>query len=71
MSLIIKEIDLPKEGKDITLEINHKGEVRVYSTELNETDTEVKAIQIPYDVEDIVDDVVENHELYKKGGRIV
>ena len=71
MSLIIKEIDLPKEGKDITLEINHKGEVRVYSTELKETDTEVKAIQIPYDVEDIVDDVVENHELYKKGGRIV
>lgn len=71
MSLIIKNIDLPKEGEDITLEINHGGEMRVYSTELTETDTEAKAIQIPYDVEDIVNDIVENHELYRKGGRIV
>ena len=47
MSLIIKGIDLPKEGEDITLEINHKGEVRVYSTELKETDTDTEAIQIP------------------------
>ena len=47
MSLILDGIDLPTEGKDITLEINHKGEVRTYSTELNETDTDTKAIQIP------------------------
>ena len=47
MSLIIKGIDLPKESEDITLEINHKGEVRVYSTELKETDTDAEAIQIP------------------------
>ena len=47
MSIILKGIELPKEGEDITLEINHKGEVRVYSTELKETDTDAEAIQIP------------------------
>ena len=47
MSLMLKGIDLPTEGDDITLEINHKGEVRAYSTELKETDTDTKAIQIP------------------------
>lgn len=47
MSIILKGIDLPKEGEDITLEINHKGEVRVYSTELKETNTNAEAIQIP------------------------
>lgn len=47
MSILIKGVDLPKEGEDITLEINHKGEVRAYSTELKETDTDPQAIQIP------------------------
>ena len=47
MSIILKGIELPKEGEDITLEINHKGDVRVYSTELKETDTDAEAIQIP------------------------
>lgn len=56
MSLIIKGIDLPKEGEDITLEINHKGEVRVYSTELKETDTDAEAIQIPKGHGDIKDE---------------
>ena len=46
MSILIKGIDLPKEGEDITLEINHEGEVRAYSTELKETDIEAQAKQI-------------------------
>lgn len=46
MSILINGIDLPKEGEDITLEINHKGEVRAYSTELKETNTDTQAIQI-------------------------
>lgn len=46
MAILIKGIDLPKEGEDITLEINHKGDVRAYSTELKETDTDTQAIQI-------------------------
>lgn len=46
MSILIKGIDLPKEGEDVTLEINHKGEARVYSTELKDTDTDTQAIQI-------------------------
>lgn len=46
MSILIKGIGLPEEGEDITLEINHKGDVRAYSTELKETDTDTQAIQI-------------------------
>ena len=46
MSILIKGVDLPKEGEDITLEINHKGEVRAYSTELKETNTDYQSIQI-------------------------
>lgn len=46
MSLILKGIDLPKENEELTLEINHKGEMRIYSTELRELDREPIAIQI-------------------------
>ena len=48
MSLILKGIDLPREDEELTLEINHKGEIRAYSTELRELDKDPIAIQIPH-----------------------
>jgi len=47
MSIILKGIDMPKENEELTLEINHKGEMRIYSTELRELDREPIVIQIP------------------------
>ena len=44
MSILIKGIDMPKDGEEITIEISKDG-LRVYSTHLKEAD--VEAIQIP------------------------
>lgn len=61
MSILIKGVDLPKEGEDITLEINHKGEVRAYSTKLKEVDTDLQATQIPTPHGRLIDaDVIKN-----------
>lgn len=71
MNIILKGIDMPSKGEDVTIEITSNGYVRAYSTVPMVYDHDIQAIQIPYDVEDIVDDVVENHELHKKGGWII
>lgn len=46
MSFIVKGIDLPKRGEDLTIEINSDGWVRAYSTEPKFTNHLIKAIQI-------------------------
>lgn len=78
MSIILKGIDRPKMGEVRRIVIYDNGDVVVNEEGWGEdgykhykTFYDVEAIQIPYDVEDIVNDVVENHELYKKGGRII
>ena len=71
MSIILKGIDMPKKGTNIVLTIY--GRDGTYDAETYPSGPRIKdeAIQIHYEVEDIVDDVVENHELYKKGGWII
>lgn len=77
MSILIKGIDLPeKENRMYMMELYADGHCSVAKVEDGECyeltiPSETEAVQIPYDVEDIVDDIVENHELYRKGGRIV
>ena len=72
MSLILKGLDIPKEYS-VIIEIDEYGEVceHIKGDQIIHIKPWAKAIQIPYDVEDIVDDVVENHEPYKKGGWII
>lgn len=71
MSILIKGIDLPKEGEDITLEINHKGEVRAYSTKLKEVDTDLQATQIPTPHGDLIDRDIVRDECYKAMGELM
>lgn len=47
MSLILKGIDLPSKGEDVTIEINSSGYVRAYSTVPMVYDSDIQAIQIP------------------------
>ena len=68
MSLILEGIDLPTNG-EITVTIEADGDA--YPRTIGASREHYQAIQIPYDVEDMVDDLIENHELYKKGGRII
>lgn len=66
MSIILKGIDLPKDGEEITIEISKDG-LRVYSTHLKEAD--VEAIQIPtphgrlIDESDLTDELTELNDL--------
>lgn len=46
MSLILKGIDLPSKGEDVTIEINSSGYVRAYSTVPMVYDSDIQAIQI-------------------------
>ena len=47
MSIILKGIDLPSKGEDVTIEINSSGYVRAYSTVPMVYDHDIQAIQIP------------------------
>ena len=47
MSIILKGIDLPSKGENVTIEINSSGYVRAYSTVPMVYDSDIQAIQIP------------------------
>ena len=53
MGLYIKGLDMPKDREILTLEINSKGEVTVYSTELKELECTPIAVGIPDSVIEI------------------
>lgn len=77
MSILIKGIDLPeKENRMYMMELYADGHCSVAKVEDGKCyeltmPSETEAVQIPYDVEDMVDDLIENHEKYKKGGWII
>ncbi len=55
MSLILKGIDLPSEGENVTIEINSSGYVRAYSTVPMIYDHDIQAIQIPKEHGSLID----------------
>lgn len=65
MSMILKGIDLPSDGEDVTIEINSSGYVRAYSTVPMVYDHDIQVIQIPKEHGSLID----RDEIYRAFSR--